>query len=193
VALHFILQNQKLEAYIYNSLGVLLSTKWENLHRYFFAGEETEQCRKTKEKWGNLVAARPSYLADRPGIVASRPWPIFPWVLTPLESTWWCSVMLLWSVSCGNNFKHLKFWIFEVFSCYPWLHFILSMIPMCYSIILCLMWLIWMKTMLAYIALEFGPQLCNFVSWANILGNVLPRCWRCDITLFTLPLNHVAC
>jgi hypothetical protein len=32
-----------------------------------------------------------------------------------------------------------------------------------------------MKTMLAYIAHEFGPQLCNFVSWANILGNVLPR------------------
>jgi hypothetical protein len=46
-----------------------------------------------------------------------------------------------------------------------------------------------MKTMLDYIALEFWIQLSNFVSWAKILGNVLPRCWRCDITVFTLPLK----
>jgi hypothetical protein len=46
-----------------------------------------------------------------------------------------------------------------------------------------------MKTMLAYIALEFWIQLYNFVSWAKILGNVLPRCWWCDITVFTLPLK----
>jgi hypothetical protein len=102
---------------------------------------------------------------------------------------WWYLVLLLWSVSYGNNLKLLKFLIFEVFSCYPWLHFILSMITICYNIKLRLMWLILIKTMLAYIALEFGPQHCNFVSWANILWNVLPRCWRCDITLFTSPLK----
>jgi hypothetical protein len=43
--------------------------------------------------------------------------------------------------------------------------------------------------MLAYNAPEFWIQLYNFVSWEKILGNVLPRCWRCDITLFTLPLK----
>jgi hypothetical protein len=28
-------------------------------------------------------------------------------------------ILLLWSVSYGNNLKLLKFLIFEVFSCYP--------------------------------------------------------------------------
>jgi hypothetical protein len=69
------------------------------------------------------------------------------------------------------------------------LYFTLSMITICYNIKLYLMWLILMKTILAYIALEFWIQLCNFVSWIKILGNVLPRYWRCDITVFTLPLK----
>jgi uncharacterized membrane protein YccF (DUF307 family) len=43
--------------------------------------------------------------------------------------------------------------------------------------------------MLAYITLEFSIHLHNFVSWSKILGNVLPRCLQCDITLFTLPLK----
>jgi hypothetical protein len=34
-------------------------------------------------------------------------------------------------------------------------YFILSMITICYNIKLCLMWVILMKTILAYIALEF--------------------------------------
>jgi hypothetical protein len=43
------------------------------------------------------------------------------------------------------------------------------MITMCYNIKLCLM------LGSVYIALEFGFQRYNFLSWANILGNVLPR------------------
>jgi hypothetical protein len=109
--------------------------------------------------------------------------------LTTLQCMWWYLVLLLWLVSYDNNLKLLKILIFEVFSCYPLLYFILPMITICYNIKLYLMWLILMKTMLAYIALKFGPQLYNFVSWANILGNVLPRCWRCDITLSTSPLK----
>jgi hypothetical protein len=40
-----------LEASIYISLGVLLITKWENLHQHYDAGEETEQYQKEEEKW----------------------------------------------------------------------------------------------------------------------------------------------
>jgi hypothetical protein len=115
--------------------------------------------------------------------------PSFPQTFTLLESVWWRWTALYGSVSHGNNLKLLKFSKFEVLCCYPWLHFILSMVTMCYNIKLYLTWLILMKTMLVYIALEFGPQLYNFVSWANILGNVFPRCWRCDITLVTSPLK----
>jgi hypothetical protein len=56
------------------------------------------------------------------------PWPISPRVLTPLESTWWCSVTLLWSVSYGNNLKLLKF---SFLKCFHVIHgFTLSMITM---------------------------------------------------------------
>jgi hypothetical protein len=42
-----------------------------------------------------------------------------------------------WSCSYGHNLKLLKFYIFEVFSCYPWLYFIWSMITICYNIKIC--------------------------------------------------------
>jgi hypothetical protein len=60
LTLLFILQNWKFEANIYISLGVLLGTKWENLHEHCDAGEETEQCQKAegeKKKRKNLQAA----------------------------------------------------------------------------------------------------------------------------------------
>jgi hypothetical protein len=51
------------------------------------------------------------------------------------------------------------------------------------------MWLILMKTMLAYNALEFWVQFCNLYLLKKILGNVVLRCWRCDIIVFALPLK----
>jgi hypothetical protein len=107
----------------------------------------------------------------------------------PLESVWWHWTTLYWSVSHGNDLKLLKFSMFEVSSYYPCLYFILPWSPCAKHLKLCLMWHILMKTKLAYIALEFWIQLCNFVSWAKILGNVLPRCWQCDTKMFILPLK----
>jgi hypothetical protein len=49
----------------------------------------------------------------------------------------------------------------------------LSMITLCYNIKLCLMSLILMKTMLAYIAFEFRIQLYNFVSQAKYIRECL--------------------
>ncbi len=101
---------------------------------------------------------------------------------------WWYLVLLLWSVSYGNNLKLLTFLILKYFLLPMTLHYFVHDHHMVeYKTLL--MWLILMKTMLTNIALEFWIQLYNFVSWAKLLGDVLPKCWRRDITLFTLPLK----
>jgi hypothetical protein len=82
---------------------------------------------ESRGKWVKLVMAPQSYLANFP----PSPYTCRKYVMM--------LVMLLWSVSYGNNLKLLKFSIFEVFSCYPWLHFILSTITMCKKVKLCLM------------------------------------------------------
>jgi hypothetical protein len=129
---------------------------------------------KSRGKW--------VHWGGRSCLVGSRPWKNSYVALTPLETTWWCSVTLLWSVSYDNNLKLLK--ILNFWSIFLLLITSLStMITLCYNIKLCLMWLVLIKTMLSYIALEFWIQLYH------ILGNVLPRCWRCDITLITSPLS----
>jgi hypothetical protein len=179
----FILQNWKLEANIYLT--------WCAFEHQVRKSSLTLWCRGKKRAMPKS-RGKSVHLGGRPAkphgwsamSCGLPPWSNSYVALTTLQSMWWYMVLLLLSVSYGNNLKLLKFLIFEVFSCYLWLHFILSMITICYNIKLYLMCLILMKTKLAYIALVFGPELCNSVSWANILGNVLPRCWWCDIILF---------
>jgi hypothetical protein len=128
-------------------------------------------------------------VATRPCFVAFRPWTTSKVALMPLESVWWYWITLYWLVSHGNDLKLLKFSIFEIFSYYWCLYFILSMITMCETFKTLFNVTYLDENQLAYIALEFWIQLYNFVSWAKILGNVLCRCWRCDITVFTLSLK----
>ncbi len=86
---------------------------------------------KMKRKVVHLGGRRPTIMTGRQCFVASQPWTNSMVAFLPLENVWWHWIMLYWSVSHGNDLKLLKFSIFEVFSCYPWLHFILSMITMC--------------------------------------------------------------
>jgi hypothetical protein len=98
---------------------------------HYDAGEEIDQCQNEEEKWCILEAARPNIMASRPCFVASQPYTNSKVALMALESVWWHWITLYCSGSNGDDLKLLKFSIFKVFSYYPCLNFILSMITMC--------------------------------------------------------------
>jgi hypothetical protein len=121
-------------------------------------------------------------MASQPCLVGSRPWSNFEVALTTLQSMWWYLVLLLWLVSYGNNLKLLKFLVFEVFSCYPRLHFTSSMITICYNIKLCLM------------CEQPSSQFLGLILMSHWLGEVWIWIWDISVVLplfFVSLENHV--